>query len=222
MFCSDCGAQVLPGMQFCSSCGAPVDAVQPEMPQTAWIAPGFSDRINDPAFAAYIRRSRKISVIFGIAMAIIALVGFVIYGVTQENLLFGLLLGTLIGGMFLVVTLVSIVRSRSGSTWDGTVVDKKVKKRTRKQGSSGRQSRYNEYIVYVKSDDGNTHKVASTNTSAAFDYYRVGDRVRRHPGLQFYEKYDKSGDAEILCNACLQFNPVHADVCSRCKCPVLK
>ena len=55
-----------------------------------------------------------------------------------------------------------------------------------------------------------------------FDYFQVGDRVRHHAGLNSYEKYDKSHDSIIFCNACATLCQISDDVCWRCKCPLLK
>ncbi|MDL2254279.1 hypothetical protein LJC49_09490 [Ruminococcaceae bacterium OttesenSCG-928-I18] len=183
---------------------------------------GYSARISDPAFAEYIQKSRKASSIFGVVLAVIVLAGFAIYGVVRGTLVFAMVIGIFLAGLFLIVTFVTLSKNKKGGTWDGEVVDKRIKKRRRASGDNGNRRSYNEYIVYVKDDKGKIHKLASASVSAVYNYYQIGERVRRHPGLQYYEKYDKTGDAEILCNACLQFNSVYADTCSQCKCPVLK
>ncbi|MDL2214462.1 hypothetical protein LJB76_02745 [Clostridia bacterium OttesenSCG-928-O13] len=184
--------------------------------------PGFSSRINDPAFASYIQKSRRVSTIFMIVLAVLVFAGFAIYGLVSGNLVFALVMGGFLAVLFLVVTFVTLTKNKSGGTWDGVVVDKKIKRRRRASGDSGNRRNYNEYILYVKDDKGKTHKLGSISTSAIYEYYQVGERVRRHPGLQYYEKYDKTQDTEILCNACLRFNPVQTDICPHCNCPVLK
>ena len=52
--------------------------------------------------------------------------------------------------------------------------------------------------------------------------YQIGDRVRYHGGINSYEKYDKTGDKIIPCNACGTLCDIHEDYCYRCKCPLLK
>ena len=49
----------------------------------------------------------------------------------------------------------------------------------------------------------------------------MGDRVRYHPDIDYYEKYDKSNDTHILCPFCNKVNPISDDVC-KCGAPVLK
>jgi hypothetical protein len=221
MKCSECGARCSPGLQFCAECGAPTGASHPAAAQVTRAAAGFSPRISDPAFEAYIKKSRKYTAIFGISLAVVAFVGYVIYGVSENDLSTGLLGGTVLGVIFLALTFFTIVRTKAGGTSDGTVVDKKIEKRTKSNNKTRKTQYYSEFVLTIKQDNGKIHKRSSNTADDIYDYYRVGDRVRRHPGLHHYEKYDKSGDAEILCNACMKFNPVNADVCSRCKCPVL-
>ncbi len=55
-----------------------------------------------------------------------------------------------------------------------------------------------------------------------YNYYRIGDRVRHHAGLNSYEKYDKTRDSIIFCAACATLCDIGDDVCYRCKCPLLK
>ena len=55
-----------------------------------------------------------------------------------------------------------------------------------------------------------------------YNYFAIGDRVRHHAGLNSYEKYDKTGDAFIPCNACGTLCDMSDEICFRCKCPLLK
>ena len=55
-----------------------------------------------------------------------------------------------------------------------------------------------------------------------YNYFNIGDRVRHHAGLNSYEKYDKTGDAFIPCNACGTLCDISEYTCFRCKCPLLK
>ncbi|HNW03847.1 MAG TPA: hypothetical protein PKI76_00485 [Oscillospiraceae bacterium] len=46
--------------------------------------------------------------------------------------------------------------------------------------------------------------------------------MRHHAGLSTLEKYDKTGDRFIPCNACGTLCDIQEDYCFRCKCPLLK
>ncbi|NCC76449.1 MAG: zinc ribbon domain-containing protein, partial [Clostridia bacterium] len=94
MFCENCGTKLSDTVRFCPECGAaqgqsapqPVasqSSRQRQAPPTA--APlegliGFSPKINDPAFAAYKRKSVTWSFLFASILAVIAIIAFPIYG----------------------------------------------------------------------------------------------------------------------------------------------
>ncbi len=55
-----------------------------------------------------------------------------------------------IGGMFLLIGLFTILGRKRTRTWDGVVVDKKIKKKKRDLGNDGDYVRYLEYSVIVQ------------------------------------------------------------------------
>lgn len=55
-----------------------------------------------------------------------------------------------------------------------------------------------------------------------FNYFLVGDRVRRHGKLNSYEKYDKTADSIIFCSDCATLCEITLEVCRLCQCPLLK
>jgi len=252
MYCQNCGAALSEKAKFCKSCGSSqgqstqtehgekAQAAQERPVQTAQEQPvqaiprntipnliGFSSRINDPAFAKYMKNTNRWSGIFAVILAIAAVVGFFIYGETSseaENPE-ALFIGLGVGGMFLLIALFTIIGKSRSKTWDGTVVDKKIRRKSREQHSGNDDSYwvdYKEYTVFIRSDSGKTHKRSVEDNDTVYNYYQVGDRVRHHKGLNTYEKYDKSKDSIIFCNACASLNDIHDDYCFRCKCPLLK
>lgn len=130
-------------------------------------------------------------------------------------------IGLGLAAMFLLIALAQILGRKRGSTWDGTVENKKIKKKTANQGD-GNYQEYLEYSVIIRSDAGKRHAIRVRDDSTLYNYYRVGDRVRRHAGLNSYEKYDKTGDRFIPCAACATLCDIREDRCSRCQCPLLK
>lgn len=81
---------------------------------------------------------------------------------------------------------------------------------------------YLEYTVFIRANGGKTHRIVADDDDTLYNYYRIGDRVRRHAGLNTFEKYDKTDDKFIQCNACATLCDIGDDVCFRCKCPLLK
>ena len=224
MYCQHCGTDLPDSAKFCRSCGKPQEK-KPQEGQGSLA--GFSSKINDPAFAKYIKANNKWSVIFSLILAIAAVIGFFIYGETSAEMENpqALYIGLGIGGMFLVIALFQILGRKRSKNWDGTVVDKKIKNKQRRQYTSEDDYYlvdYKVYIVAIKSDDGKKHEIRNEDDDTVYNYYQIGDRVRHHKGLNTYEKYDKSKDRYILCNACSSLNDIHDDYCFRCKCPLLK
>ena len=187
---------------------------------------GFSSKINDPAFAKYLKNTNRWSAIFSIIIAAAAVIGFYIYGETSSEMENpqALYIGLGIGGMFLLIALFTIIGRKKSTTWDGTVVDKKIEKKRRSQSSGDDHywENYTLFTVFLRSDSGKKHKISVENDDTLYNYYQVGDRVRHHKGLNSYEKYDKSRDSIIFCNACASLNDIRDDYCFRCKCPLLK
>jgi hypothetical protein len=250
----NCGLQIPEDTRFCQYCGTkinplPVGAANPppianippvsNQPSSVNVSPtgnvqpvqnlrGFSTRINDPAFAKYIKNTNRWSAIFSVILAIVAVVGFYIAGEkgadNMENPQ-ALYIGLGIGGMFLLIALFQILGRKRSVTWDGTVEDRKVKKKTERQNYGDNDVRYEDYLEYtviIRSDQGKKHTIRHRNNDTIYNYYSIGDRVRHHGGLKSFEKYDKTGDKFIPCNACGTLCDIREDYCSRCKCPLLK
>lgn len=188
---------------------------------------GYSDRINDPAFAKYLKDTNRWSAIFSVIIALMAIIGFFIYGEvsTEMDNPQAIYIGCGIGGMFITIAILQIIGRGRTTTWDGTVVDKKVLKKRRKQYNTGNDyywQEYTEFIIVIKSDRGKEFNIRDEDDDTQFNYYKIGDRVRRHKGLNSYEKYDKSKDSIVFCNACASLNDIKDEFCFRCKCPLLK
>jgi hypothetical protein len=182
----------------------------------------FSEKINDPLFDRYRKHSRWWSYIFSGMLALIAVIAFPIYGKASGDLDYpaSLYYGMGIGGMFLLIAFLQHMKRSLDKTGDGTVTDKKILRRIRRQEHGTDQ--YNEYIVKVRMDRGRTKKMRWLRQPGLYPYYNVGDRVRHHKGFYYYEKQDKTGDTQILCMACLSMNDLDGRThCFRCKCPLL-
>lgn len=182
---------------------------------------GFSLRINDPAFAAYQKKSTAWSFTFAGILALAAAAGFPIYGKASGDIAWpnSLFYGLGIGSMFIVIALIQTLRRNRDQTWEGTVA---YKDSYRERSGRNRHTYRTVYVLKVAKDSGGTRQHKWRDFPGPFDYYQVGDRVRHHKGFEYYEKYDKSGDATIMCIACLSFHDINEEICPRCRCPLLK
>jgi hypothetical protein len=236
MICSNCGANSDKSVRFCTACGSPL----PQNPENHTKEPatadresevnqnriGYSERINDPAFASYRRQATAWSFIFAGILAVIVIVGFFIYGETSSEMdnPQALYIGLGIGGMFLTIALLATISRMRIKQWDGVVIDKKIEKKTRRNKDSNGQyytERYTLYTIVFKTDRGKIINKFEEDDDTIFNYFEIGDQVRHHKGLGTLEKYDKSKDEIIFCNACSTLNDINDDKCYRCSCPLL-
>ncbi len=221
MYCEKCGQLIENNVKFCRICGTPVTI---QSPQSSIRPVGFSDRINNQAFKLYKNKSKTWSIFFAFILAIIAVAGFMIYGNVSDEISYpnSLYYGLAIGGMFIAIALLQTLKRGFDSTWDGVVADKKSYRRNLQDDDSATANYENIYELKIKKNSGGSRKHKIVNSPVLYNYYNIGDKVRHHKGFQYYEKYDKSRDSQILCAACLDFNDIRADKCERCKCPLLK
>lgn len=228
MYCLKCGADLPDNARFCAACNAPADFLSGSRPAAGGGRIGYSERINDPAFARYIKHTNRWSTIISLILAVAAVLGFYIAGEAgagdMRNPL-SLMIGLGIGGMFLLIALFRILGRKRSATWDGTIEDKKIKKKTIRQNQGDDNVHYEDYLEYsviIRSDRGKKHVLKTRDNDTFYHYFNIGDRVRHHAGLRSYEKYDKTGDRFIPCNACAMLCNIHTETCPRCKCPLLK
>jgi hypothetical protein len=182
----------------------------------------YSNKIHDQAFDKYLQNTKNWKFQFSLILAFIAVVGFWMYGEFNAEMdnPEALQIGLLIGLMFIVIGFFS-GRTSQKQDWDGTVADKKTKIVMKDIGYQNKAERM-VYTVYIKSETGKVHEIRSENDDTVFNYYKIGDKVRRHERLKSYEKLDKSADSIIFCNACAFLHDINEDVCRNCGCPLLK
>lgn len=222
MQCPNCQAQIADTAGSCPYCHSQISL---SGPYRSWTAGGlgFSSRINDPLFQQYIKSSNRWAIWFSLFLALLAVVGFYIAGEmglekmkNPQSLFIGIFLALLFTG----IAFAQIIKKKRSKTWDGIVVDKKIKKKTRHDQDT--VETYLEYRVIIRQDNGKKHVLKNLRSDLLYHYYNIGDRVRHHAGLNSIEKYDKSKDRYIPCNACGSISDINEDYCSKCKCPLLK
>ncbi len=130
-------------------------------------------------------------------------------------------IGLGIGGLFSSL-LFPDCRQKTQPHMDGVSGQKDYKEKGREGSRTIITRSATEYAVNIRLDDGKVHRLTASDDDTVFNYYQIGDRVRRHAGLNSYEKYDKSRDKIIFCNACATLCDINDDFCFRCKCPLLK
>lgn len=233
MYCSKCGSENGNSAKFCKQCGNGLTQVPPQVPPVyppplyqapGMMSVGYSSRISSPLFSKYQKNANIYAFVFALILAVIAVIGFPIYGTTSGEIPMpqALYYGAGIGGMFIAISFIQMLVKGNDRTWDGVVVDKYAVKKTEYDRTNDHHRHFTEYGIKVRNTSGKVVTNKTQNQPAFYQYYEIGDQVRHHKGLYMYEKYDKSRDSVILCNACMAFNASHLEQCPRCKCPVLK
>ena len=93
---------------------------------------------------------------------------------------------------FVAIAALQTAKRKLDKTWDGTVIDKQI------YSKYYNNEDHTQYVIKIEKDSGKIKTVKWTDYSELFDYYEIGDRIRHHRGLFYYEKYDKSRDSEIF------------------------
>lgn len=231
MFCEHCGKKVDSDSKFCEHCGEQLLKCESndkeEEKEQRGIEVGYSSKINDAAFKRYLKNTNRYSFYFSLVLAVIAIVGFYIYGETSHEMENpeALYIGLVIGAMFIFIAVFQILGRKRTKTWDGVVVKKEVldKERRKDVGNNDHYiERYKVYNVIIYNEHNKTVTIRTEDDDTIYNYYQIGDKVRHHGGLNSYEKFDKTKDSIIFCNACGSMNDISEDNCHRCNCPLLK
>lgn len=232
-FCANCGAELVDKAVFCGKCGGPVanqghsigSLSNYNMPGLV----GFSERINDPEVMKEIEDRNKKGrgcIIIGIPLPFIIFL-IVSFATEEVSTVDALIFGGGISVVFLLLYLFAAYLSKAKHSWDGIVINKKSKNKSRRF-SDGEIQNYIQYTIYFRTDSGKkeisvSHSNDGSDYRDYYDYLNVGDRVRYHPQLPFkYEKYDKSHDSEIPCMFCKTMNDIQNDRCDVCNCLLFK
>ncbi|MDD3721977.1 MAG: hypothetical protein PHW92_05760 [Lutibacter sp.] len=174
----------------------------------------YSLKIHDPSFDTYLKNTKDYRFQFGFALAIIAIAGFYLYGEISDEMdnPEALYIGLGIGGMFFLIGIYSAFSAKKGPSWDGEIVEKEIVEKENKAV----------FIVYIEDQKHKRHEIQSEDDATLYNYYKIGEKVRYHGKLKTYEKYDKTGDDIIFCNACSFMHDIEEIMCKNCGCPLLK
>ena len=235
-FCTNCGQELQGGTRFCANCGAPVAEEAPAAPARERYAapgpegvpaPGWSNRLSDPALIAALKKQRKSVRAFGAVLVPLPLIGLAIYGAVSDKMEFpqALLYGAILSAVFLVFALIGRRQSSPKNAYEAVVTDKQTRTRRRKSSDDDSYTTYTELITVAKTDDGQTKKISERDDGPyiAWDYLKIGDRFRFHPQLGFpYELYDKSRAPYLACPVCSRRHALTEDRCRKCGAPLLR
>lgn len=158
----------------------------------------------------------------GIRLIISAAVGAIlaIYTIKQgESGMYAAVVGI---SSFLITALIAGVLPLLAPGWDGVVTNKTVRYRVTQSKNS-----VPEYELVVKDPRGREHRdvfldEADDGSLNRVEYYDHGERVRRHRGYKYLEKFDKSGKNLYICINCGTLNYKTRNRCVKCSLPLLR
>lgn len=240
MFCDACGAKIPRESRFCPECGQNLEDVDSQKPVMAVSTPeiaqrrgglermGFANLRNYPELTRHLNKSRAGGLILAVVMSVAPFIGFVLYAkLTGEmEMKEAVMVGAGVSAVFMFFSMSFALKEKGRqSFWEGTVIDKKIKKQRERvtEYNQTRNVMVAHRIMTIHREGGAPEEHDFGNNEAVFDYYGVGDRVRHIPGTFYFEKYDKTGDDEVVCVMCGGLYDMKEDTsCSLCRLPLLK
>ena len=224
-FCTFCGVKRKKG-DFCPGCGHRYgDYTYGGTSAIGGGGIGWSDQVNNPCFN---KNNGKTMAGMLVAMVIVSAIIFAVIFFTSDMEFSEML--PIFGGVmviewvFWIIWLIGQFGSQRG--WEGVVEEKKSyrQEHTDKDEDGHRFTRSNMvYKVHFRKNGGGKKTLTTIDRSAWYDYLSEGDRVRYHgKNMNYYEKYDKSGDPFIPCASCGGTVDARAIYCGQCGAVMLK
>ena len=184
---------------------------------------GYSTVIYTPEFIKKHREYNLKILLMGLAFICSPTVFLLIYSylmkdiTTNEAIKFGL--G--ISGVFALVLSLFYLGRVLGKPWEGVIISKRVETRRRKRGKYSYEN-YQVYVLTISTDSGSTKYIEERDFSGYYyQHFNVEERIKYHPSIGYYEKYDKTHEKVLLCPFCSNTVSINRDKCS-CGAPLIK
>lgn len=184
---------------------------------------GFSKVVSSPEFISKLRQYNLKIFIISLFFIPLPILFFIIYSSFEPDfgisdaIKYGLILSTLFTFFLLIIYL----QRAYGKPWEGVIISKDIEQRRRKRNKYSYEY-YDVYILRISTDSGSSKSIEEPYlTSYYYSHFNVGDRIKYHPSIGYYEKYDKTNDYELLCPFCSDVTSIER---SKCKCgtPLIK
>ena len=198
--------------------------IEEPIKKTVQIKPGYSKVINSPSFKKAVKKKKIISFIACIFFIALPIIGAFFYSKIlqlmklSEAMNIGLITSFI---LFVLISFFWMMKLRL-KQWDGVVIEKKIVEQhvVHRRNHRRIEEDYNIYYIVVRKDSGGT-TVIQQRDGFYYNYLAIGDKIRYHPEINYYEKYDKSKDLCVLCPFCNKENYLTTNVCE-CGAPVIK
>ena len=184
---------------------------------------GYSKVVTTPEFLAKLRQHNLKSLLKGLLLTFSPLIILLIMSlfsrdITHKDALnFGLGIAVVIAFFLSII----ILKRAFGKSWEGMVMARRVESRVRRK-NRGRDETYVVYVLTLITDTGETKFIEEFYHSGFYyNHFNVEDRVKYHPSFDYYEKFDKTNDIELLCPFCSNVVSIKKTHCS-CGTPLIK
>jgi hypothetical protein len=184
---------------------------------------GYSKVVTTPEFIAKLRQHNLKLLLKGLLLTFSPLIVLLLYSyfdpeiTTSEAIKLGLGIAVIISFFLSFI----VFKRLFGKSWEGMVMSKKFESRVRSKGK-GRTETYVVYVLTLITDTGKTKFIEEFYHSGFYyNHFNVEDRVKYHPSFDYYEKFDKTNDIELLCPFCSNVVSIKKTHCS-CGTPLIK
>lgn len=185
---------------------------------------GFSKVVSSQLFLSKLREYNLKIFIISLFFIPLPIVFLMIYSNfepdfgTSDAIKYGLLLSALFSFFLLIIYL----QRAYGKPWEGVIVYKDVEQRRRKRNKYS-YDYYDVYVLKISTDSGSSRTIEEYSQSDYYySHFNVGDRIKYHPSIGYYEKYDKTNDYELLCPFCSTVTSIEKSQCKKCGTPLIK
>ena len=215
-FCVSCGSQVGDDSEFCLNCGAKLQVVGDTFNYQ------YSQRINSTEVLAYKNKSKRFAKIFFFVFAVGLLAFLLIYSTATKamNIPTALLIYGVVMTVMILLSLFQV--KQQNKTWDGVIIDKKIVETINRQddGDSYYEETVRKPTLFINKLRGKTITLYLPNMEL-FNYFAVGEQVRKHKGFPYPEKLVKQYNI-VHCINCGKLFNIQIDKCPGCKMPTIK
>ena len=215
MICPRCREELPEDTMECPVCSFTFEEGKPYLAENLI---GYSDKIDARIFKKRALQGKRSFIVTGYVIATLFLVLTPYFGITGGSLnpATSIFAGIVCAGFFSYFATLQLKALLKDKTWDGVIEDKDVEIRTGKKGGEFHK------VKVRKNDSGESNWYTFQDGRAIVRYYEEGSKVRHHKGFNYFEKFDKSLDREVICIHCGHFTEMSEDQCDHCRMPLLK
>ena len=186
---------------------------------------GFSKVISTPEFKSKLKQYNLKNLMIGLFIIPIPLILLLIrsYLNPEYKITMAITYGIPLSGLIAFFLFIIFLKKIFGKPWEGVITYKDVEYRERSSNKGRTYDTYEVYVIRIRKDSGDSDSIEeSSRNSYYYSHFNLGERLKFHPSIDYYEKYDKSKDKELLCPFCSAVTSIEKNQCKKCGAPLIK